>query len=193
MKTLYTKVVGNSKKDNNPLLDIDYGEDTGILELGIKSESPKISLHLVHSIYENLSEYYIAKTVEPQQETVDALSAKTDSIKRALVNAEIRLARHDDSNLSLFQQKDKIKRDQLSREVSILTLMYGEAIKNLETASFALQNKTPFFQIIDPPATPIGGSNKSYIIEIIKGLILGGFLAITVLILRKIYRDIMVN
>ncbi len=193
MKSLYSKVVGNARKDNDPLLDIDYGEETGILELAITSESKDISLHLVNAIFKNLSEYYITKTIEPQRETVNALSIKTDSIKRALVNAEVRLAQYDDSNLSLFRQKDKIKRDQLTREVGILTLMYGEAIKNLETASFTLQNKTPFFQIIDPPATPLGGSSKNYLLAILKGLILGGFLAVTFFLIKKIYLDVMAD
>ncbi len=191
LKSIYTKVVGNKKKSNDPLFSSSYGEETGILNLSVSSESEALSIQLANSIFKYLSEYYITKTIEPQQETVNALSSKTDSLQGALASAEYRLANYDDTNLSLFTQKDRVRRDRLQREVSILTIMYGEAVKNLETANFALQNKTPFFQVIDPPIAPISASPKSYLRSILIGLFLGGFLASLFYLFRKIFRDAM--
>ena len=193
LKSIYTKVVGNEKRSNDPLLESQYGEETGILSLTVTAESEALAITLVNSIYQYLSEYYISKSIEPQQSTVDALSVKTDSLKKALTDAEFRLAAYDDSNLSLFSQKDRIRRDRLAREVSILTILYGETLKNFETASFALQNNTPFFQVIDPPIAPISPPPKSLIRALVIGLVLGGFLAALFFIFQKIYRDAMTS
>ena len=110
LKSLYSKVVGNAKMSNDPLLNSKYDEATGILELAIVSESAPLSEYLVDAIFNKLSQYYVTKTIEPQTVTVNALNEKTDSIKRALANAEVRLAQYDDANLSLFQQKRQGKK-----------------------------------------------------------------------------------
>ena len=191
IKRIYTKVVGNAKQNNQPLLSCEYGPGTGILSIKVKSESELLSSHLSQSIYENLSEYYITKAIEPQAETVMALSKRTDSLRLALSQAEIQLANYDDSNQSLFTQRDRIRRARLQREVSILNIMYGEAVKNLETANFTLQNKTPFFQIIDPPVSPLDPSARGFLRSTIIGFLLGGFFACLFFVLRKIYLDTM--
>ncbi len=191
LKSLHTKVVGNEKKSNDPLLSTQYGEETGILKLTITSEDGDLSSILVNKIYERLSSYYIEKTIEPQQETVKILKEKTDSLRQALNEAEASLASFDATRRSLWSETEQFKRDARQRKVTLLTLMYGEALKNSETAQFALQSKTPFFQVIDPPPIPLAPNVNSKFRALVIGGVLGGFLAVFWFIARKIYRDTM--
>ncbi|MCB0657377.1 MAG: hypothetical protein KDC57_14630 [Saprospiraceae bacterium] len=191
LNSIYIQVVGNEKKNNDPLMSNGYGEETAILNLNITALNPELAIGMVTRIYDILSTYYIEKSIEPQQEAIKTLRIKSDSLKTALANAESRLARFDDSHRNLYLSTDVVQRDQYQRQVSLLTIMYGEVIKNLETASFALQSQTPFFQTIDEPQFPILPSPKSLLKAILIGGLLGGFLSCGFFISRKIYRDAM--
>ena len=191
LNSIYIQVVGNEKKNNDPLMSNGYGEETAILNLNITALNPDLATGMVTRIYDVLSSYYIEKSIEPQQEAVNALKVKADSLKISLSSAEARLARFDDTHRNLYLSSDVVQRDQYQRQVSLLTIMYGEVIKNLETASFALQSQMPFFQTIDEPQFPILPSPKSLLKAILIGGILGGFLSCGFFISRKIYRDAM--
>lgn len=193
LNSLYTKIVGNEKKNNDPLLSNGYGEETAILNLTITALDPQLAIGLVTRIFDVLSAYYIEKSIEPQQETLNALKVKSDSLKFALASAESRLARFDDTHRNLYLSSDVVQRDQYQRQVNLLTIMYGEVIKNLETANFALQSQMPFFQTIDVPQAPILSAPKSLLKSVLIGGLLGGFLSCGFFISRKIYRDAMNN
>jgi len=69
--------------------------------------------------------------------------------------------------------------------------MYAEVTKNKELADFSLTAGTPDIVIIDEPIPPLDPAAMSLLIEIIKGGLLGGLLAVGFFIARKIVVDAM--
>ena len=68
-------------------------------------------------------------------------------------------------------------------------MAYGEAIKNLEMADYAVKNSTPFIREIDRPFSPLYPQSPNMVKQIIMGLILGSFIAAGWLLGRKIILD----
>lgn len=186
---IYGRMVGNPQKEVEGLMDIGYNEETGILSLNVKSYEEVLSIIIANKAYEKLSRYYIEKTTEQQQKTYNTLKFKVDSIQTALYQKEQQLAQFQDQSQSLLLRTDNIKQTRLNREVQMLTLMYGEAIKNLETASFLLKSSTPVFQVVDPPISPIDPVRESKLKALVLGGFLGGFVALFILLGGKIVRD----
>jgi uncharacterized protein involved in exopolysaccharide biosynthesis len=58
----------------------------------------------------------------------------------------------------------------------VLTVMYGEALKNLEQLNFILATTSPSFSVIDQPYSPIKPAKKSKAIFTFGFSILFGFL-----------------
>jgi uncharacterized protein involved in exopolysaccharide biosynthesis len=69
------------------------------------------------------------------------------------------------------------------------SLMFAEALKNLEMADFSLKNSLPFIQLIDAPIAPLSSEKTPYTKNLIIGAILGMLIAIGFIVSRKIYRD----
>lgn len=184
-------IISGDEKGKNSLLNVSYGEESSIFKLTVTSEHPELSIALAEGIYTALSEYYVSRSIEPQKLTVSILEGKLDSVKLDLDRAEASLAAFENRNQFLVSEMDRYKRDGLERKVSLLNLIYGEILKNLETARFTLQTNTPVFQAIDTPSLPIKPERASKRKAVMTGGMLGALLAVTFFLGRKIFRDAM--
>ncbi|HHH52373.1 MAG TPA: hypothetical protein ENK91_01835 [Bacteroidetes bacterium] len=190
LKTVYAIVVGDDQGGKGTMSN-GYDEDSGILYVSNSTHNPDLSVALTNSIFDNLSQFYIEKTIEKQKATYEIVKSKTDSILNLLKKKEIELAAFEDRAHGLFSSKSKLTELRLKRDVQKLSLMYGESIKNLEIADFAVKNKTPYIQAIDRPILPLRAEKPSTIKSFILGGILGLFLVLVFLFFKKIYRDAM--
>jgi uncharacterized protein involved in exopolysaccharide biosynthesis len=123
------------------------------------------------------------------------MKSKVDSIELILNVKDREYLKFQDSNHGLYLRQYESKKIKLQREVQILTIAFGEALKNLEIADFSLKNATPFFQEIDSPIPPLNSSFS--IIKLIKSMLLGSFIGFFLLVLwvivRKLYDEAMLG
>ena len=190
LKSVFGKVIGG-KKTKNPLYSSSVDDDTGIMTLSVKSKSADLSLSLVKTFFDHLSEYYIEKSTEKAKSTFDILKQKTDSIYTVLGQKEYALARFKDKNRGTYLNKVKVQEQKLMTQIAALRMAWGEALKNQEMANYALKEQTPFIQPIDVPFAPIAPIPNSLLKALVIGGFLGGFLAVGYFVFRKIIRDAM--
>ncbi len=189
LKHLHEHLIGNPKKDIRPLITTSYDEQTGIMSIVSKTFNPEISVALAKNLFEELSSYYVEKSIEKQELTYRLIKEKTDSIYNELQAKNSALANFKDSSMGLFKRADQLTEKRLMIDIQKLGAMYGEATKNLEVADFALNNKTPFIQLIDEPVLPILPQKASLLKGIILGILLGSILGVIFVITRKMFRD----
>jgi len=188
VKELIKKLFGSN--GGSGIVTSEYGELTGIMKLSTSSYNPILSINITNSLYEELSDFYIKKSVEKQQQTFDLMKVKHDSINDLLRTIEYSLAKFQDTNQGLFKVRDQVKKDQYQRDVFIMATALGEAKKNLEIADFSLRSKTPFISVLDKPYLPLENSSTGIFSILVLGSILGGFLGVIFIFLKKLYADI---
>ena len=189
LKHLHKLLVGS--EHNSPSFYSDYSDVTGIMELSIVTANENLSILFVNTLFDKLSTYYVEKAIEKQEYEYRIIKSKYDSIINRLSTVQYELADFQDRYQNLFRQQDKLKEKQLRTEEQKLLLMTGEAEKQVQIASIALENRTPFIQLIDEPIPPIKSSSKSIIYFAILGFIVGVFTSLIFLFVRKSYRDIL--
>lgn len=167
----------------------DAEQNTSILTFTGKSRKEEISVILVEEMYKRLSDFYILESTGPKRATLERLQGKADSLAGELATKEYSLAATRDRGQGLIRSLDRVQETQLQREVGMLTLAYGEILRNLETASFALGNATPFFQVIDAPLTPLPKKSENWLLGLIGGGFLGGFLVFILACIVKFISD----
>ena len=187
LKSVFAKVIGAK----NPLYSSSVNDDTGIMTLSVKSKSADLSLGLVKTFFDHLSEYYVEKSIEKSEFTYNILKAKTDSIHALLGQKEYALAKFKDQNRGVYLNKVKIQEQRLMTQIHALRMAWGESLKNQEMADYALKEQTPFIQPIDIPFAPINSIPNSLLKALIIGGFLGGFLAAGYFVFRKIFQDVM--
>jgi len=189
LKRLHQHLIGNKNKEISPLLESEVMDGSGIMKMTSKTYDPEISVAICNNLYTNLRDYYIEKSIEKQQTTYQILESKTDSILSDLKDKEYALANFKDRNQGLFAKTDQLTEVRLSRDVQKLSMMYAEATKNKELADFALQDNTPFIQLIDQPFLPIAPEKSSIVKRLFSAIILGLFIGLFLIISRKMFRD----
>ena len=173
------------------LLKNTISDNTGIMTLSINTFDEDLSIGLLETVFKEISEFYVNKTIEKQQHTFDAISTKADSLHAELNSAEYGLANFMDKNRGLYNKTDQLQRLRLEAKVKMLGAAWAKVEEQKEIAEFSLRDRTPVIQIIDLPIAPIKPAKKSLIVGIITAIILGTFLGLLFVLGRKILRDIM--
>ena len=186
-KSIYGILLGDEK--HTPLFSTRTNQDSGIMSLALSTRSEELTIALLRAIFDQLSAFYILSSTEKQQATFDIIQAKADSIRQLLTGTERRAAQFREQNNLLLRPTDQLPTERMGREKGMYTLMYAEALKNLELADFALRNKVPYIQPIDLPIPPIApapyGKKKALLLGLGLGLFVGGLFVVG----RKLVRE----
>jgi len=189
LKKIHGLLAGN--KDSKGFFSSDYSELTGVMEFSVLTADPELSIILINNLYDKLSKYYIEKSVEKQEHDYNVIKSKYDSITVALNSVQNRLAYFQDSNRNLFRKQDMLVENKLRIEEQKLFTLYAEAEKQKQIAELTLNNKTPYIDLIDSPLGPLKPANAGRFFYFLLGGFLGGLFACSIVIVRKIYHEIM--
>lgn len=179
--------------DDENIIRINSDGDTDILRVTARTLNEDLSLAITLSLYDKLSSFYTQESTGSSRASVEKLRYKADSVANALAEAEYQLAAAQDTRLDIQQQRGLLRQAQLSRQVQILGLSYAEILRNLETADFALSSRTPFFQTIDVPFTPLYKDKPNWKLQLVYGGVGGVFIGMLLVSLLKFYRTLMAN
>ena len=137
----YYRIIGTEKQ--KPLLKVDYSDNTGILFIEMKTSNEYLSFSFTKILFEILSQFYILQSTEKQSVTVNQLKIRVDSVANELKKTEYELARIQDNSKNIILNQNKISVSKAQQKMQILTLQYGELLKNFATAEFLLSTSTP--------------------------------------------------
>jgi hypothetical protein len=185
LKIIYKKIIGDNKGAIG-LLKAVSNRNSSIMEMQLTTKSEDLSIKFLNEIYLNLGNFYVKKSIEKQKFTYEVIINKADSLKRLLSNKESSKAKFDDSNRGLISEYSRVPSQRLVRDVSMLNIMYAEAIKNAEVADFAIKSKVPFIQSIDIPFAPLTPNKASLISSLIIGSIIGFIIGTLLVVINKV-------
>ena len=180
------------KGGKNPgIASLEFDEKSTILKIATTSIDQELSAALTNSWYDKIQVYYVLKSTEASKKTLEELTVKADSIYGLLSGAESGLATGSDK-LGLVKTYDRLPTSRSGRNLQMYGAMYAEVIKNKETSDFILKSETPYFQKLDEPRLPLGGSNGlGWKLSMIIGMIAGGFVFSGFVIGRILWHDLM--
>ncbi len=189
---LYGEMIGGEDVER-PMFGTNLNDDTSIMTLSLNSADEMLAIDLLNTLYEDISAFYIEKSIERERETLEILAQKRDSIGRLLNNNDVASAGFQDQNNGLLLEMNKVSGRRYQRTNNLLTIVYGEAIKNVELADFSMKSNTPFLSLIDVPIPPIKPDARGRIKALIIGLVLGLTLGSLFIISRLVVREAMEN
>lgn len=184
-KRLFNIIAG--EKNKNRLFSSGFDEFNTIFTFVITSQYDTLSYLLTQGIFNNLQDFYIFQSIQQPLVTVQQLEKRVATVEGKMKKGDYSLASTKDQTIGLWKEQDAVPEKQISRDINVNTIVYGELLKNLEAARFTLQTSTPVFQVIDQPFYPITKAEKSILFYTLLGIILGcGIIAFILLIGRVI-------
>ncbi|PHI20739.1 hypothetical protein CEQ90_06720 [Lewinellaceae bacterium SD302] len=175
---------------DDPPFQITYNGEIGIVTIQASSVNEMFTYHLVNKLYEVIEDFYTAKSNTPQARSIKVLQARADSLGQELRQREYQLSSMEDRTLGLIGSQARVRMSRIQREASLISGIYTEVLKNIETTRFMLNNAQPVFVVVDRPILPLFKTGSSNLLNGIVGAIFGGFFGVLLLVLIKIYRDV---
>jgi uncharacterized protein involved in exopolysaccharide biosynthesis len=162
IKMIIGSLIG--KDNTSKLIGKSFDKKSGVVTLAVTYKNEDFSIVLTNAIYKEVIEFYSDQSLAATSNNVQVLNQKADSIRIELDATRKAFAKNSDQALGLLLQEDKVENKSLSFKENMLSLMYAEVQKNLETLRYIEASSMPSFSIIDLPYSPIRPIKKSKIL-----------------------------
>ncbi len=185
IKIVISSLIG--KDNSSKLIGKSFDKKSGVVTLAVTYKNEDFSIALTNAIYKEVIEFYSDQSLAATSNNVQVLTRKADSIRRELDATRRAFARNSDQALGLLLQEDKVENKSLSFKENILSLMYAEVQKNLETLKYIEASSMPSFSIIDQPYSPIRPKVKNKFIFIVLGFMISSVTILLYLRFRRLW------
>jgi hypothetical protein len=162
-----------------------FDKKSGVFTLTVSHKSEEFSIEFAKAIFEQLEQFIYSQSVNTSGKNVVLINNKLDSIKAELNYVQNSLARSNDRTLGLLMQEDKVNQKKLMIKEQMLTMMYGEAQKNLETFKFMNESINSGLEVIEQPYAPIKPVKKSTLKFALIGFLFFGFSSFSFLVAKN--------
>ena len=144
------------------------------------------------ALTQTVTNFYIETKSKRAKENMDILVRQTDSIRGELNGAITGVAVANDNTFGLNPALNVKRVPSARRQVDVQanTAILTEIVKQAELAKVTLRKETPLIQVIDQPILPLQKVKFGKAKGIVLGGILGGFLVVLGLIMRRIFKEI---
>jgi uncharacterized protein involved in exopolysaccharide biosynthesis len=179
IKMIIGSLIG--KDNSSKLIGKSFDKKSGVVTVAVNYKNEDFSIVLTNAIYKEVIEFYSDQSLAATTNNVQVLTKKADSIRSELEATRRAFAKNTDQALGLLLQEDKVENKSLSFKENMLSLMYAEVQKNLETLKYIESSSMPSFSVIDQPYSPIQAKIKSKLFFAIFGFYLFAFLSLILL------------
>lgn len=165
-----------------------------IISIDVTSTNELFAKYFTEALAKQVSDFYVNTKSKKARMNMEILERQTDSIRRELNGAITGVAVANDNTFNLNPALNVRRAPSARRQVDVQanTAILTELVKQTELAKVTLRKETPLIQVIDQPILPLPKEKFGKA----KGLVLGGFLAefmmVIGLILRGMYKEVIV-
>lgn len=163
MRSLRQMISGTKQNRENALLSSDYGNTDYIMSFYMKTLSDSLSISFVEHLYENVSKFFIDKTIEGSQRVYDLIIAERDSLSKQINETAHAIAELEDKSLGSFRNTNNVRLALLKNKLIGYQASFQIIVENLGRAKYALKTSTPLVQLLDKPTHPLSSSGQSYV------------------------------
>ncbi|MES2558827.1 MAG: hypothetical protein V4590_03750 [Bacteroidota bacterium] len=139
----------------------------GIILISYKSKSEVFAKNFLDKITEELSKFYVSKSIQRQEMNFRIITNRSDSLRFLIKEKENNLIAFKNAPLGNVMAGTRVREAQLTKEIETLYIVLGEVIKNQEVAKFNLELTTPIFQVIDRPYYPLKVIEISKVLSVV--------------------------
>jgi hypothetical protein len=153
---------------------------TGILELYFTNSNPDLVREVSYIYIEKLSDFYINLKKKKAQIDFEFAVRKADSLLAVLNQLDKRAVSLDESTFFTNEglKRYNLPKLNLAQDKATVQSQYYYAVNNRESAAYRLQKETPIIEPLDRPEPPFNQTQKSKMMYVLIGLMLGSIIGV---------------
>jgi uncharacterized protein involved in exopolysaccharide biosynthesis len=171
LDTQYNDIVNKIKK--NQIFIDRTNKKSSIISLTIVSSDPNFSYNFNKELINKTTELYKKLKVGNLGSNITRLEKKADSIQKILNKRSYQSAQLKTIDLNSAYKVESVPEEISDREKIILSSLYTEIIKNIESLRINLMIQTPIFEVLDKPSFPVKNEKPIIFYYLFNGLLIG--------------------
>lgn len=166
-----------------------------LIQVQVTTPNETFSRDFTNVLVQKVNDFYVETKTKKALENFEIVQHQADSVRKELNAAISGVASLADANPNANPVRKVLNVPSAKRQVDVQAnqAILTELVKNLEMAKISLRRETPLIQIIDQPILPLKRERLGKAKGIVQGGILGGIIIVFLLILRRLYNDIMTS
>lgn len=189
MSILYQLIAG----EKGMLSVAQKDKKVSIISVEVNTEDEIFSKTFAESIVNEVAEFYVETKSQKAKNNVAILQKQVDSVRNELNLAITGVAEVSDNtfNLNPALNVNRVPSTKRQIDVQANTAILTQLVTNLELAKVTLLKETPLIQLIDKPILPLKKEKPGKLKSLLAGGLLGLFLSVIFLLLRRTYQQLM--
>lgn len=167
---------------------------SSIISMSVTSEDELFSKYFTEVLAKEVSDLYIDTKTRKSVQNLANLKYQVDSVRREFNTAisDVAYSIEANPNANPARQSLQVPHQRKQVDAQANQAMLVELMKSLAVSQITLREETPLIQMIDKPVLPLPRQDSSKPKGLILGGILGVFIAVFFLVVKKIFERIMV-
>lgn len=164
-----------------------------IITIDVTSNNELFAMCFCEALAKQVGYFYIQTRSKKARLNMAVLEHQVDSIRAELNGAITGVAVANDNTFNLNPALNVRRAPSARRQVDVQanTAILTELVKQSELAKVTLRKETPLIQVIDRPILPLAKEHFGKVKGLLFGVFFGGFMAIIVLVARRLLNSIM--
>jgi len=160
-----------------------------IISMDVSYTNELFAMYFCEALAGQVGQFYVTTKSKKARINMGILERQTDSIRSELNGAITGVAVANDNTFNLNPAMNIRRAPSARRQVDVQanTAILTELVKQTELAKVTLRKETPLIQVIDRPILPL----ENVKVGKLKGIVLGGMLAVFLMTLIQILKRIM--
>jgi len=160
-----------------------------IISMDVSYTNELFAMYFCEALAGQVGQFYVSTKSKKARINMDILERQTDSIRGELNGAITGVAVANDNTFNLNPAMNIRRAPSARRQVDVQanTAILTELVKQTELSKVTLRKETPLIQVIDRPILPL----ENVKVGKLKGIVLGGMLAVFLMTLIQILKRIM--
>lgn len=158
---------------------------TGIITISVKMPDPVVAAITANFAMNYLMSYIKSYRTEKLKQDVNYLNAQVEKSRNRYYSSQEKKASYADQFKDIMLQSADVKRERIEADYRLNSSFYNELLKRLEEAKFKLQQDTPVFKVLDPPAVPNKESEPKKLFIFLASIIIGGGVSLLIILIKN--------
>jgi hypothetical protein len=166
-----------------------------IIKVSFINKDEPFAKSFTDNIVQKVNQFYIETKTKKSSENLNVLQKQADSVKNVLNKSIGGVASAVDANPNMNPAFQTLRVPSQRRQVDVQAsgAVYQEIVKNLEMAKITFRKDKPLIQIIDEPVFPLENDRVGKLIGLVLGGLIGGFLTVLFLLVKKMLSGLMAS
>ena len=186
----FTKEEWKILKKYKDRLSVEVDSKMGIISVSVEMPDAVASAMIADLLVKELTHIVINYKIEKSQINLEFVEGRFLETKKKYESKQEQIARFTDRNHNMSNSIIQTEYERLQNELNIAFEVYKSLATQLEQAKIKIKDETPIFSVLEPVRVP-GNKSKPKRFWIIFGLLFtGGFIGISIVLLKNIIQKI---